>query len=121
MKEYRIEDIKTIVRDAVEQETIISFSRNDTIARMWVADNTMLTKVRNLITKAPQNYKITAIDYCGDEVTGFEVEFPKNLLSFRSDYKTVNFTDEQRAAAVERLEAYRAARKATADTTADND
>lgn len=115
MKEYKIEDIKVIARDITEQETTISFGRNDTTARMWVADNTMLTKVRNLIAKAPQNYKITAIDYCGDEVTGFEVEFPKDLLSFRPNYKTMNFTDEQRAAAVERLEAYRAARKADTD------
>ena len=80
MKEYKIEDIKVISRDAAEQETTISFGRTDTTARMWVADNTMLTKVRNLIAKAPDSYKITNIDYCGDEVTGFEVEFPKNLL-----------------------------------------
>lgn len=115
MKEYKIEDIKVISRDAAEQETTISFGRTDTTARMWVADNTMLTKVRNLIAKAPHNYKITAIDYCGDEVTGFEVEFPKDLLSFRSDYKTMNFTDEQKAAATERIKAYQAARNASVD------
>ena len=117
MKEYKIEDIKVISRDAAEQETTISFGRTDTTARMWVADNTMLTKVRNLIAKAPHNYKITAITYCGDEVTGFEVEFPKDLLSFRSDYKTMNFTDEQKAAATERIKAYQAARS----TSVDND
>lgn len=115
MKEYKIEDIKTISRDAAEQETTISFGRTDTTARMWVADNTMLTKVRNLIAKAPYNYKITAVTYCGDEVTGFEVEFPKDLLSFRSDYKTMNFTDEQKAAATERIKAYQAARNASVD------
>lgn len=118
MKEYKIEDIKTISRDITEQETTISFGRTDTTARMWVADNTMLTKVRNLIAKAPDSYKIVNVTYCGDEITGFEVEFPKNLLSFRQPV-TREFTDEQRAAASERMRNLRAAQKA--DATVDNE
>ena len=115
MKEYKIEDIKTIARDVAEQETTISFGRNDTTVRMWVADSTMLTKVRHLIAKAPDSYKITNIDYCDGEVTGFEVEFPKNFLCFRAELRKV--TDEQKAAASERFKAYHAARK----TSTDND
>ena len=53
MKEYNIEDIKTISRDYAEQETTISFGRTDTTAHMWVADSTRLRKVRNLSAKAP--------------------------------------------------------------------
>lgn len=120
MKEYKIEDIKTISRDYAEQETTISFGRTDTTAHMWVADSTMLTKVRNLIAKAPDSYKITNIDYCGDEVTGFEVEFPKNLLSFRQPV-TREYTDEQKAAASERMKNMRAAQNAARNTSVDND
>lgn len=120
MKEYKIEDIRTISRDYAEQETTISFGRTDVTARMWVADNTMLTKVRNLIAKAPGSYKITNIDYCGDEVTGFEVEFPKNLLSLRQPI-TREYTDEQKAVASERMKNMRAAQNAARNASVDND
>lgn len=114
---YVLNNITFIARAMEEQETTLQFSRDGEVCHMYVADSTMLTKVKKLIEKAPHNYKVTRIDKTSDgEVTGVCVDFPKALLSFRTDVYHREYSDERRAELVERAKNLSASRtKSTAN------
>ena len=74
---------------ASEQETTINYSRDDNCAVVYTCDNTVLTKLKRLQKANPKAYVVTRIFRMGGEVTGVEVKFPKNFLTFRSVGKFV--------------------------------
>ena len=105
---YVLNNVTFITRAMEEQETTLQFSRDGEVCHMYVADSTMLTKVKDLMRKAPHNYKVTRIDKTSDgEVTGVAVDFPKKLITLRIDTPNREYTEEQRAQAAARMKEMR--------------
>ena len=97
-----------------EQETSIVFERNSDKMTIWTSDNTIVTKLRGLMTKSPEEYILRSISTYDGQPVAYEVEAPKEFLSFRSVRVTRTMTEEQRIANSERMKAMRAAQKAAA-------
>lgn len=91
---------------ASEQETTISYSRDEDIASVYTCDNTVLTKLSKLAKEYPNEYKVIMIHKIKDDISGYEFEIPKKLISFRAPTTRV-MSDEQRQAAAERLRNHR--------------
>lgn len=115
-KNYTVDDLGVLVGiPADEQETTIVLSRTEDKMSIWTTDNTMVTKLRALMNKNPEDYKLVNISTCNDSPAAYEFEAPKKFLSLRSAELNRSYTDEQRAAAAERLRAIRASRKGGID------
>ena len=111
-KNYTIDDLGVLVGIPTdEQETTIVLSRTEDKMSIWTTDNTMVTKLRALMNKNPEDYKLINISTCNGAPAAYEVEAPKKFLSLRADKITRTLTDEQRAALGERLKASRASQK----------
>lgn len=88
-----------------EQETMISYSRTDAAVFVWTNDRTVMTRLDKLCSTAPDCYSCTDT---GRTLDGTIMDkrysiTDKSLLSFRPARKVIVMTDEQRAAAAERL------------------
>ena len=115
-KNYTIDDLGILAgASADEQETTIVLSRTEDKMSIWTTDNTMVTKLRALMVKNPKDYKLVGISTRNGSPAAYEFEAPKKLLSLRSGETTRVYTDEQRAAAAERLRAIRTSQKGGAD------
>lgn len=113
-KNYTVDDLGLLVGiPADEQETTIVLSRTEDKMSIWTTDNTMVTKLRALMNKNPEDYKLINISTYNGAPAAYEFEAPKKLLSLRN---TMNLTDEQRAALGERLKASRTSQKGGTDS-----
>lgn len=113
-KNYTVDDLGVLMKIPTdEQETTINLSRAEDKMSIWTTDNTMVTKLRALMIKNPKDYKLVNISTCNGSPAAYEFEAPKKFLSLRSAEKTQ--TEEQRAAAAERLRAVRASQKGGTD------
>lgn len=114
-KMYTVDDLVAFPNNPLdEQETSIVFERNSDRMTIWTSDNTMVTKLRGLMTKSPEEYILRSISTYDGQPVAYEVEAPKEFLSFRSVRVTRTMTEEQRIANSERMKAMRAAQKAAA-------
>ena len=114
-KTYTVDDLVAFPNNPLdEQETSIVFERNSDKMTIWTSDNTMVTKLRGLMTKSPEEYILRSISTYDGQPVAYEVEAPKEFLSFRSVRVTRSMTEEQRIANSERMKAMRAAQKAAA-------
>ena len=114
-KTYTVDDLVAFPNNPLdEQETSIVFERNSDKMTIWTSDNTMVTKLRGLMTKSPEKYILRSISTYDGQPVAYEVEAPKEFLSFRSVRVTRTMTEEQRIANSERMKAMRAAQKAAA-------
>ena len=114
-KTYTVDDLVAFPNNPLdEQETSIVFERNSDKMTIWTSDNTMVTKLRGLMTKSPEEYILRSISTYDGQPVAYEVEAPKEFLSFRSVRVTRTMTEEQRIANSERMKAMRAAQKAAA-------
>lgn len=114
-KTYTVDDLIAFPNNPLdEQETSIVFERNSDKMTIWTSDNTMVTKLRGLMTKSPEKYILRSISTYDGQPVAYEVEAPKEFLSFRSVRVTRTMTEEQRIANSERMKAMRAAQKAAA-------
>lgn len=90
-----------------EQETLISWSRNDEKVKVYTSDNTVLTKLKKLSEAAPDKYKLVSVvnnqDGSAYSVT-FEVN--KKCVSLRQG-KEREYTEEQKQEMLERMSALR--------------
>lgn len=102
MKRYTAEDIAmTEGVKSDEQETTVSFGRNDAVAKVWTNDNTVLTKLRKLVEKAPDQWKVVDVTKDRDgKVVGYFFECPKKLIRFKTSRE---YTEEQKKAIANRL------------------
>ena len=115
-KNYTVDDLGVLAgAPADEQETTIVLSRTEDKMSIWTTDNTMVTKLRALMIKNPKDYKLVNISTRNGSPAAYEFEAPKKLLSLRSGETTRVYTDEQRAAAAERLRAIRTSQKGGTD------
>lgn len=114
-KTYTVDDLVAFPNNPLdEQETSIVFERNSDKMTIWTSDNTIVTKLRGLMTKSPEKYILRSISTYDGQPVAYEVEAPKEFLSFRSVRVTRTMTEEQRIANSERMKAMRAAQKAAA-------
>ena len=114
-KTYTIDDLVAFPNNPLdEQETSIVFERNSDKMTIWTSDNTIVTKLRGLMIKSPEEYILRSISTYDGQPVAYEVEAPKEFLSFRSVRVTRTMTEEQRIANSERMKAMRAAQKAAA-------
>lgn len=115
-KNYTVDDLETLMKiPSDEQETTINLSRTEDKMSIWTTDNTMVTKLRALMIKNPKDYKLVTVSTCNGAPAAYEFEAPKKFLSLRSGETTRVYTDEQRAAAAERLRAIRTSQKGGTD------
>lgn len=114
-KTYTVDDLVAFPNNPLdEQETSIVFERNSDKMTIWTSDNTIVTKLRGLMTKSPEEYILRSISTYDGQPVAYEVEAPKEFLSFRSVRVTRTMTEEQRIANSERMKTMRAAQKAAA-------
>lgn len=94
-----------------EQETTISFWRDEDHASVWTNDRTTITKLDKLCREAPENYQCIEVGKAriGGGILDKRYKISdKALLSFRTRRTSRNLTDEQRAALSERMKQQRA-------------
>lgn len=80
-----------------EQETTISISREDGIARIWTSDATMITKLDKL-AKNSSEWDVTGQGVIDGKIVDKEYACPKKLISFRFGTKKKTMTDAQKQA-----------------------
>lgn len=89
------EEIESVKCQKDEQETALSWYRDDEYVRMSVTDNTMLTRMKKLVSKYPKDFKCYV--NCYDPDTGkpasYFFEFPVNCIGFRAHRE---LSEEQR-------------------------
>ena len=109
LKEYDLEELTITGNASDESEVGITALRSEEIAEIYTSDNVYLTKFKKLIEANPDTWKIVRVVERSDgTVSGVMLQAPKKCLSFRASEKTGRImTDEQKAAAAERLRAAR--------------
>lgn len=69
-----------------EQETTISFSRAEKVARIWTSDTTIMTKLDKLVERDPKNWECKLQkDKDGDVIAKDYMVRDKRLISFRTE------------------------------------
>lgn len=113
-KTYTVDDVVTLMGNSSdEQETSIVFERNSDKMSIWTSDNTMVTKLKKLMTNNPKEYKLVSISTYDGQPVAYEFEAPKKLLTLKTNIPIPTLTDEQRAAKAERMKAVHEARRAS--------
>ena len=98
---------ETLTVPMEEQETLISWSRNDAKIKIYTSDNTVLTKLRKLYNNAPENYTLVHVENDQDGKP-YSVTFEANIncVSLRQGKKK-NYSEEFRQELSERMKAMR--------------
>lgn len=79
-----------------EQETTISFARNEDSVKIWTSDSTMMTKLDKLVERDSENWSSTEQkDSEGDVIAKVYSVHKKKLIAFRADKV---LTEEQKEA-----------------------
>lgn len=83
--EYTVDDLKALSGVASdEQETTVQMSRTEDVAHVWTNDNTVITKIRKLMVKAPDQWKLVRVSTnAAGEAVGYFIECPKKMVAFR--------------------------------------
>ena len=97
---------------AEERETVIRKDYLDKKAHICTTDGVEYGKLMRKCREVPDKYKALGYDTCGGQPQVGYFECPARLVSYRSG-KERAVSDEQRAAASERIRAVLAARKAS--------
>lgn len=75
-----------------EQETTVSFSRDEKTVKIWTSDSTMMTKLDKLVERDPKNWSSNEQkDKDGDVIAKEYLVQDKKLVSFRA-----GMSDEQK-------------------------
>lgn len=82
---YGSDKVETITCSVEDQETTINILRNEQTAYIWTSDNTMVTKLFNVLKRYPDTWKCYegSRDSKGN-IQGYFFECPKKAISFRS-------------------------------------
>lgn len=83
---YTVDDVVVIKGlSGEEQETTVQMSRTEDVAYVWTSDNTVATKIKKLMGRAPDQWKLVKISTnAAGEPVGYFFECPKKLVSFRT-------------------------------------
>lgn len=67
-----------------EQETVITWMRDEEYATVFTSDRTIMTKMNNRCRDNPNQYKHVNDDYCNGELSGSTYTMPKKMITFRT-------------------------------------
>ena len=83
---YTVDDVAVIKGvSSEEQETTVQMSRTEDVAYVWTSDNVVVTKIKKLMERAPDQWKLVKISTnAAGEPVGYFFECPKKLVSFRT-------------------------------------
>lgn len=88
-----------------EQETIINYNSAESMVSVYSADPVVIKKLDKLVDKYPDHYKCTEVDQVSKTQVAKSYEIvSKRLIQFRQPRQ---MTEEQRQAAITRLENYK--------------
>lgn len=109
LKEYDLEELTISGNASEESEVCITALKSEDVADVYTSDNVYLTKFKKLIEANPDVWKIAQVVERSDgTVSGVMLRIPKKCLSFRAAERVGRvMTDEEKAAAAERLRAAR--------------
>lgn len=103
---YTPEELDFVDCLADEQEFTVGGYRSDKRIAVWVSDNTMLTKMKKMMAKDPNSYKLEEIAWTKNgTVAGYKFSMPRKLLRFGTES---TFSEEEKARRRERLAQARA-------------
>ena len=111
-KEFYVEHLSLLSIIGVlydEQETIVSFTRGDDAALITTTDPTVFTQLKKKALTNPEEWELDSVTIRAGETNVFALSSatftcPKRLVSFRSKTgEGRRLTEEQKAAAAERL------------------
>lgn len=110
MKNYKLPNV--LCNSCIEeQETLISWSRQDDCASIYTTDNTTLTKLRKLV-EANKGYVIKRIEYNQDGTAcAVTVTCPIKCVSLLNERAKKEYTEEQQEQIRNKLKKARMARK----------
>lgn len=99
---YTVDDVTAIKGVSLEeQETTVQMSRTEDVAHVWTSDNVAVTKIKKLMERAPDQWKLVKISTnAAGEPVGYFFECPKKLVSFRTPRV---YDENDKAAIVARL------------------
>ena len=109
LKEYDLEELIISGNASDESEVCVTALKSEDIVDVYTSDNIYLTRFKKLIEANPDAWKITQVVERSDgTVSGVVLQAPKKCLSFRAAERVGRvMTDEEKAAAAERLRAAR--------------
>ena len=109
LKEYDLEELTISGNLIDESEVCVTALKSEDVAEVYTSDNVYLTKFKKLVEANPDAWKITQIVERSDgTISGVMLQAPKKFISFRASERVGRvMTDEEKAAAVERLRAAR--------------
>lgn len=87
-------DIRSFSKE--EQETTITFQRDDNHIQVYSSDRTMITKLK----KVTENITVLSVDKNG-EITSCKCELDRKQLSFRT--KKIELSEKERLRRAERM------------------
>ena len=101
---YTIDDVVVLKGvSSEEQETTVQISRTENVARVWTSDNTMVTKIKKLMDRAPDQWRLVKISTnAAGEPVGYFFECPRKAIKLGVEN---SISDEARAAMSERAKA----------------
>lgn len=111
-KEFYVENLSLLSIIGVlydEQETIVSFTRGEDVALITTTDPTVFTQLKKKVLTNPEEWELDSVTIRAGETNAFALSSatfacPKRLVSFRSKTgEGRRLTEEQKAAAAERL------------------
>lgn len=94
-----------------EQETTISYSRNEQEALVWTSDQTQITKLDKLCEASPNYYKQKSVTLCKQDKRPVCKEYiltDKAVISLRAGRNNVKMTEEQKELKREQMQKLRA-------------
>lgn len=112
-----IQHLTLVGSSTEEQETVVNYRRAEDYAYVETTDQTVLTKLKKLISQNPTEWVIDNVTTSKDssseiDITSIRVRCPKKYISYRARSVEREFTEEQRQVLAERL---RAARKSASN------
>lgn len=101
---YTVDDVAVIKGVSLEeQETTVQMSRTEDVAYVWTNENTMVTKIKKLIGRAPDQWKLVKISTnAAGKPVGYFFECPRKAIKLGVEN---SISDEARAAMSERAKA----------------
>ena len=90
--------IKTVNCTTDEQETTINISRKEDLVQIWSSDNTMITRLCNVVKQYPDTWKCYegGTDNAGN-VYGYFFTCPKKAISFRGGIQRRTISNNKEA------------------------
>ncbi len=101
---YTVDDVVVIKGVSLEeQETTIQMSKVEDVAYVWTNENAMATKIKKLMGRAPDQWKLVKISTnAAGEPVGYFFECPRKAIKLGVEN---SISDEVRAAMSERAKA----------------